>query len=184
MIEYSANALGAVLAIAVVVAIPHIVRPAHEGWLRWSSVVGIVGYAVIALQYLRELALIPALAERYLTTDLSGRAAVEADLYLVPLDPQGWVTYGAVGTWLLTVNILALSRQRWARPLSYVGLASGTGYWFVVAGTVLRVDVLVSIAAAVGVLLAPVWLIWVGLVLRRVGGQGQNGGFNRDDTGE
>jgi hypothetical protein len=125
MIEYSANVLTAILGLAVVVAIPHIIRPVHEGWLRWATTVAILGYSVIALQYLRELALIPAMAERFLVADVSTRAATAANLYLVLLDPHGWITYGAVGAWLLAINVLALPGTRWPRPLSYVGIAAG-----------------------------------------------------------
>jgi hypothetical protein len=167
MIEYSANVFGAILALAVVVAIPHIIRPVHEGWLRWATTIAILGYCVIALQYLRELALIPPMADRFLVADVSSRAATAPNLYLVLLDPQGWITYGAVGSWLLTVNTLALPGGRWPRPLCYVGIAGGIGYWQIVAGSVLHLDVLVSIAAAAGVLLAPIWLVWIGFVLRR-----------------
>jgi hypothetical protein len=167
MIEYSANALTAILCLAVVVAIPGIIRPVHEGWLGWATTVAILGYSVIALQYLREIALIPSMAERFLTADALTRAATAANLYLVLLDPQGWITYGAVGAWLLAINILALPGARWPRPLSYVGIAGGIGYWLIVAGTVLRLDALISIAAVAEVLLAPIWLIWMGFVLRR-----------------
>jgi hypothetical protein len=107
------------------------------------------------------------MAERFLVADTSTRAVTAANLYLVLLDPQGWITYGAVGAWLLAINILALAGTRWPRQLSYVGIAGGIGYWLVVAGTVLRMDALVTIAVVAGVLLAPIWLIWMGLVLRR-----------------
>lgn len=167
MIEYSANALVAILGLAVVVAIPRIIRPVHEGWLRWSTTGAILGYSVIALQYLRELALIPSMAERFLAADLSTRAATAANVYLVLLDPHGWITHGAVGAWLLAINFLALPATRWPRPLSYVGIAGGIGYWLIVVGTVLHMDALVSIAAAAGVLLGPTWLVWMGFVLRR-----------------
>ena len=126
-----------------------------------------MGYSVTALQYLRELALIPPMTERFLAADVLTRAATAANLYLVLLDPHGWITYGAVGAWLLAINILALPGTRWPRPLSYVGIAGGIGYWLVAAGTVLRMDALVAIAAAAGVLLAPIWFVWTGFVLRR-----------------
>ena len=75
-------------------------------------------------------------------------AATAANLYLVLLDPHGRMTYGAVGAWFLAINILALPGTRWRRPLSYIGIAGGIGYWLVVAFTVLRMDALVAIAAA------------------------------------
>jgi len=167
MIEYSANAVGAILGLAVVIAIPYILRPVHEGWLRWATVIAVLGYSVIAVQYLRELALIPPMAERYMMADATTRAATAATLYLVLLDPHGWISYGAIGTWLLAINILALRGARWPRLLSIVGIGGGIAYWLIVAGTVLRVEALGTIAAAAGVILAPIALIWIGLILRR-----------------
>jgi len=167
LIEYSANVLTAILALAVVVAIPHKIRPVNEGWLRWTTVLGLVGYSVTALQYLRELALIPRMAEAFVVADATTRSATAGNLYLVLLDPHGWITFGAIGTWLLAVNVLALPGTRWSRPLAYVGAVGGIAYWLIVAGTVLHVDALVTIAASAGVLVGPIWFVWMGLVLRK-----------------
>jgi hypothetical protein len=169
LIEYSANILTAILALAVVVAIPHKIRPVHEGWLRWTTTLALMGYSVTALQYLRELALIPGMAKAFIVADAATRAATAGNLYLVLLDPHGWITFGAIGTWLLAVNVLALPGTRWPRPLGYVGVAGGIAYWLIVAGTVLHVDVLVTLSIAAGVLMGPIWFIWVGLVLRKSG---------------
>jgi len=167
MIEYSANVAGAILGLAMVLAIPYILRPVHEGWLRWATLIAVLGYSVIAVQYLREIALIPPMAERFMMAGGTTRDLIAGTLYLVLLDPHGWISYGAIGTWLLTINILALRGLRWPRLLSIVGIAGGIAYWLVVAGTVLHVEALGTIAAAAGVILAPIALIWMGLILRR-----------------
>jgi hypothetical protein len=167
MIEYTANVLIAVLSLGVVVSIPHVLRPVHEGWLRWATTVAIVGNSVNAIQYIRELSLIPAMADRFLLADSTTRAATAASLYLVPLDIYGWLTYGAIGAWLLAVNILALPGSRWPRTLSWIGIAGGIDYWLVVAGPVLRLEALSLIASIAGVVLGPIWFVWMGLFLRR-----------------
>jgi hypothetical protein len=51
--------------------------------------------------------------------------------------------------------------------LAIVGIAGGIAYWLVVAGTVLHIEALGTIAAVVRMILAPITLIWIGLVLRR-----------------
>ncbi len=168
LVEYSANVLTAILALAVVVAIPNTIRPVHEGWLRWTTALALVGYSVTALQYLRELAFIPRMAELFIVADAATRAATAENLYLVLLDPHGWITFGAIGTWLLAINVLALPGTRWPRLLAYIGVSGGIVYWLIVAGTVFRVDVLVTIAAAAGAIMGPIWFIWTGLVLRKL----------------
>lgn len=167
MIEYSANVLGAILALAVVIAIPYVLRPAHEGWLRWATMIALLGYSVIAVQYLREIALIPPMAERYMMADAATRAATAPNLYLVLLDPHGWISYGAIGAWLIAINLLALLRLRWPRVLAILGIGGGIAYWLIVAGTVFDVEALGTMAAAAGVILAPITLIWIGVILRR-----------------
>jgi hypothetical protein len=167
LVEYSANAAAAVLALCAVLAVPRVLRPTHEGWLRWATVIGLLGYSLIALQYLREIALIPPMAERYLMADVPTRTATAPNLYLVLLDPQGWISYGATGGWLLAISLLGLLGHRWPRTLSILGVAGGLAYWLIVAGTAFNVDSLVTIAVAAGVILAPATLIWIGIFLRR-----------------
>ena len=170
LIEYSANILTAILALAVVVAIPHMIRPTHEGWLRWTTTLALVGYSVTAVQYLRELALIPYMAKAFIVADAATKATVAGNLYLVLLDPHGWLTFGAIGTWLMAINVLALPGTRWPRPLAYIGVAGGIAYWLIVTGTILHVDVLATIAITAGILLGPIWFIWMGLILRKSDG--------------
>jgi hypothetical protein len=107
------------------------------------------------------------MAQAFVVADAATRAATAGNLYLVLLDPYGWITFGAIGTWLLAVNVLAMSRARWPRLLAYIGAVGGVAYWLIVGGTVLHVDALVAMAAAAGALLGPIWFIWMGLVLRR-----------------
>ncbi len=89
MVEYSANVLTALLGLAVVISIPQSLRPVHEGWLRWATTVAIVVNSVNAVQYMRELSLIPPMADRFVLADSATRAATVASLYLVPLDLYG-----------------------------------------------------------------------------------------------
>lgn len=167
MVEYSANVLGAILAFIVILAVADALRPAHEGWLRWATIIGILGYSVYAIQYLRQLSLVPGMAERFLMADSVTRAATAANIYLVPLDLYGWITFGAFGVWALVINILSLQQKRWSPLLSWLGIIGGIGYWLVLVGTVLHVDVLSMIAAAAGVILGPIWLIWLGIFLHK-----------------
>lgn len=166
-LEYWAFALGAVLALAVVLAISEKVRSANEGWVRWTSSLALVGFAVAAIQYFRYVALYPGRAAAYATADAATKAALAANQSMMALDPDGWLAFGGVGLWFLVVNLLALRGNIWPKPLAYVGIAGAIAYWFVVAGFVLEVGIFVTIAAAAAVIVAPIWYIWAGLILRR-----------------
>lgn len=168
LIQYWSFALGALLAIAAVLAISQTVRAANEGWVRWTSNLAIIGFAVTAIDNFRVLAVQSARATAFVSGDAATKAALLAPGNVAALDPQGWLGFGAVGLWALVVSWLATKGTAWPKISAYVGIAVGVAYWLVVAGFVLDVQVLVTIAAALGgIILAPIWYIWLGLVLRR-----------------
>lgn len=162
-----AFALVAVFAIAAVAAISEIVRPANEGWVRWTSGLAYLGYAAMAITNFRALAVYRTLAAAYVAGDASVQTGIGALGYLLfDLDPQGWLGFGGVGLWFLVVNLLALRIDTWARTLAYVGIIGAILYWLMVAGAVLEISLLVAIAAGVGLIVGPIWFIWTGLRLR------------------
>jgi len=165
-----ASALVAVFAIAAVAAISEAVRPANEGWVRWTSGLAYLGYAVMATSHFRSLAVYRTVAAWYVASDASVQAGIGTLGYLLfDLDPQGWLGFGGVGLWLLVVNLLALRRGIWPKTLAYVGIAFAILGWLVVAGIVLEIPLLLAIAAGLGLIVAPIWFIWMGLRLRRTG---------------
>ena len=168
MIQYWAFALGAVLALAVVPAVSETVRSANEGWVRWTSNLAFLGFAVTAIDVFRTLGLQPGRAAAFVAGDATTKAVLTAPGYVAGLDVQGWLGFGGVGLWVLVISLLALRGSTWPKPLAYVGIAVAILYWFVVAGLALGVETLVTIAAGLGgVIGAPVWYIWAGLTLRR-----------------
>ena len=67
----------------------------------------------------------------------------------------------------------ALERLRgnaWSKLLAYAGIGGGIAYLAVVIGQVLQSQLLIAIVAGVGgVILIPIWFIWLGLRLRKAG---------------
>ena len=168
-LQYWAFALGALLAIAAVLAISESVRSVNEGWVRWTSTLAVLGFAVVAIDNFREMSFQPDRAADYAAADAATKAAMEVS-GPIGLDPQGWLGFGAVGLWVLVVSLLALRGSTWPKPLAYVGIAVAVVHWLVVAGSVLSIEPLIAIAAGLGgVILGPIWYIWTGLTLRRAG---------------
>jgi len=166
-LEYWAFALGAVLALAVVPAIYDKVRSANKGWVDWTTTLATFGFAFMAIQYFRYLAIYPGRAADYVAADAATKTAMEANQSMMALDPQGWLTFGGVGLWFLVVNLLALRGNIWPKPLAYVGIIGAIVYWLVVPGLALQIETLIVIAAVCAVIVAPIWYIWAGLILRR-----------------
>ena len=168
VIQYWAFVLGALLAVAAVMAISDLVRSANEGLIRWTSTLAIIGFAVTAVRFLIAQDQMPRLAASYVQADPSARAALEA-IGPMNLDPEAWMGFGVVGLWFLAVNWLALHGGQLPTVLAYIGLAGGIAYALVVAGPSLQFPILSSVAAGLGgIILAPIWYIWTGLILRRM----------------
>ena len=166
-LEYWSFALGAVLALAVVLAVSARVRSINEGWVRWTANIALIGFAVEAIQYFRYLALYPFNAAAYAAGDAMTKIAIAASQSTIALDPNGWLVYGGVGLWFLVVNLLALRENTWPKLLAYIGVAGAIAYWFVVVGLVFEIEMFVMIAAAAAVIIGPIWYIWMGLTLRQ-----------------
>jgi hypothetical protein len=113
--------------------------------------------------------MIPRLAVTYQTGDPALRAALTVPGAPQFIDIQGWLGYGAVGLWILVVSLLALRGNIVPRLLAYLGIAVAIAYFLVVV-TMVFPDVrgiLLIIAAFGGILLAPLWYGWMGLLLYR-----------------
>lgn len=168
MLQFWVFAVGSLLAFAAVLAISETVRSTSEGWVRWTSNLAILGFAVTAIDFFRALSLQPARAAAFVAGDAATKTVIASTNNLISLDPQGWLGFGGVGLWVLIVSLLVLRGRALPRNLGYVGIAVAVLYWVVVAGLVYQRETLVAIAAgAGGIIAAPVWYIWMGLELRR-----------------
>jgi len=166
-IQFWVFALSGLLGIAVVPAVSESVRPVNEGWVRWTSNLAVLGFAVVAINNFRNIAFQPGLAAAYMEGDAVTKAAIEVGGPF-GLDPQNWLGFGAVGLWVLVVSLLAQRTGVWPRLQTNLGIAAAVAYWLVVIGSVFNLEALFTIAAALGgIILAPVWYIMTGLRLRQ-----------------
>ena len=164
---YVEFALIGVIAFAAVPAISGLVQTVNEGWARWTRNLAYLGFAVLAISYFRAIALVPWRAAAYAAGDASTRAAIAGSgSFLV--DPHGWLSFGAVGLWFLVVNILALRGGLLPKLLGIIGIVGAILYGLVVAGNVTGIVILSMIAAGLGgIIVAPIWFIWIGVRLSR-----------------
>lgn len=166
-VEFWAEALGSLVGIAAVLAISERVRSANEGWVRWTSTLAIIGLSITAIDDLRFLALTPGRATAYVQGNAAVKAALTVPGALEGLDPHHWLRLGAVGLWVLVVNLAALRARAWPMPLAYVGIGVALVSWLAVAGIVVQMPAALTLVAGLGaILLAPLWYIWLGLRLR------------------
>jgi hypothetical protein len=167
LLNWWAKALGAVFALGAVAAISATVRAGNEGWVRWTSNLAIVGFAVTAIDNFRLQFLVPLRAAAYVAGDAMTKATIANNWRPLFLDPQGWLMFGAVGLWILVVSVLALRGGTWPKPLAYAGIVGAIAYWVEVASGVLQSNTLNTIASVAAVILGPILFIWLGLRLRQ-----------------
>ena len=167
---YWAFVTGSVFAIAAVPIISDLVRGANPGWVRWTSTLALVGYAVLAIEYLVLQDQVPKFAAGYLRLDESARSAL-AVIGPLNLTNDAWAGFGTVGLWLAVVNGLAWRGGQWPKALAAIGLTVGIGNSLVIAGFMLDNSLLILITAGLGgVILGPIWFIWMGIRLRQASG--------------
>jgi hypothetical protein len=171
MIHYWALAIAPLLVLAVNFALTDLLRSTHDGLARWFGGLGVVAVTVQAANYVLAQSHTPLLAQRYVQADAAAQAAIAA-LGARWLDPDFWLSFGLSGIWLIAVGWLALRGAQLSKALAWVGIACGISYWLIPGGFVLRLPEAISVAAGlVGMILAPLWWIWLGIVLRKKGAE-------------
>ncbi len=161
-------AVGALIAFGAVGAISALVEEESEGWVRWARNVAYLGFAVAVVDFLRMLVIAPARAAAYQAGDATTKAAMVTSDFFIALDPNEWLKFGCIGLWLFVVAVVALRRSVLPKALACLGIAGAILYWVYVAGVTLKVPALTLVGAGLGAsVIAPIWYIWVGVILRR-----------------
>jgi len=159
-------AIASLLAIAGVQALSDEMRPAGEGWVRWTGTLAIIGYAILAVSNMADLYQIRQITSGYLALDPSAQSAVEA-IGRGSLDPTMNLRFLTIGPWFLAAGWLALRSGRLPRALAVLGVLGGVAALCAVLVSFLDIEAVMGIVAAVALVLHPAWLIWTGLALRR-----------------
>lgn len=138
--------IGALLALAMVPAVAQWLELTNIGWVNWLSKIAYLGFFVTALASVQ---------------------AISINVLYASIDPSNFLVLGCVGLWVLGVNVLGLRSESWPKPLAYLGLAVALFYGIALAGNVFGVPILFTVAAGLGgVVLGPIWYIWLGRLLR------------------
>jgi hypothetical protein len=153
--------------LAAVPAISLLVWPLHRGAVLWSGAAGWLGFAVLARSHLMELAFDRKVIPLYASGGPELQAAVQVVAGLALDVPDGFLTYGAIGAWVVTLSWLALRARLLPVPVCALGLATGLGYLAGVLGYTFLVRWLLVLSIGVGGVLAALWYAWLGVILGR-----------------
>ena len=166
-VHYLLGFLG-VLGIMVVLTISRTLekQTASSEWYPYSKVMAIIGFALLAINNFRQTGLDHELSHDSMH---AGGAVLDAVVIgwvgLVEFSPHGWIDFGFVGIWILTVSVYSLKLNN-QKLLSYLGYFGGSCFIITVLGNVTGLSFLVMIGMGLGGLVfVPAWFIYYGVIL-------------------
>jgi hypothetical protein len=151
--------VGGILSTAVMIAVYGRLGPTDPGFALWALVIGVAGAIGSALHGGYDLAL--------LAHKVVGAGGVAAN----PADPRGLATFGLTAIALAVISWLILRGEAFDRRLAYVGFVAAALLIGIYLGRLivfnpkspgLRVAAYVS-----GLVVNPVFFVWLGLELRK-----------------
>jgi hypothetical protein len=160
------QALASFLAIAGVIALSDVLKPANEGFVRWTSTLAIIGYTIIAVTNVVDLYRIKRIAIGYAQVDKSAQDALEV-IGIGTLDPVLSLRFITIGPWFLVAGGSSLRGGQLPKELAYLGVMAGILALLFVAATFLKLEALIPITAGMAVIFHPIWLIGTGIILRQ-----------------
>jgi hypothetical protein len=135
-------------------------------WYPFSKTMAIIGFALLAINNLRQTGMDHELSHEALHT---GGAVLDTVVVawtgLAELSPQGWIDFGFVGIWIFTVSLINLKKNN-QKLLSYLGMIGGSCFIITVLGNVIGQSLLVMIGMGLGgLIVVPAWFIYNGVLL-------------------
>ena len=159
-------ALASFLAIAGVLGLSDVIKPAYEGFVRWTNMLAIIGYTIIAITNIADLYQIKRVALGYVVADESAKSALEI-IGIGTLDPTLSLRFITIGAWLLTAGWFSASNNLLPKALANFGVIAGiTSLGFALA-SFFELQTITLMAGSVAVVFHPIWLIWTGIILRQ-----------------
>ncbi|WP_202080458.1 DUF4386 family protein [Caldalkalibacillus salinus] len=159
-------ALTGIFAIGAVPMISNCFKQYNEALINWVSGLALIGFAVTIVANLRAMNIKPMMADVYVNGDpLFQDIIPTVDPWLL-LDPFGYLTMGAVGLWLLTLNIVSFNDKQFSKVFNVIGLLGAVCLFIGLIGA--NNPMLSGIASGLGgMVFGPIWFIWMGIIMMR-----------------
>jgi hypothetical protein len=151
-------------------------KSANLGWAIFGGAIGALGFTVNIRSHLMEIAFDQKIIPIYQTADAATQKAVHVAAGLALDVPDGFLTFGGIGFWILVVSVLAFRVPTIPRWFSVFGVLVALSYWAGTLGYVLLNQQFLIFSLGVGgLVLAPAWYLAVGRQIRRAANAEQGG---------
>jgi hypothetical protein len=164
-LEMALLALMGLIGLAVVRPIRKLLV-ADDPWLRWTSYLAIVGYAVGAVGNTLVMGKLPGIASAFVAADDASKPII-AVFWRTTLDPWGLWQFGAVGLWLLVVGIVAMRAGGLPRVGAFLAIAAGIAHIAIPVVLGASLQPALRILALVAAIVMVAWFGWIGLYMWR-----------------
>lgn len=150
----------------MVIAVWSWTRRVAPGWMPWLSALGVLGFAVTAVDNFQIAALDPTRAADFARADTIGRSVIAATNSLVSIDPQMWLSFGLTGGWILAVSWVVAQWRLLPRLHAWLGVVAAASYLVIEIASITGTPELLVVSAALGgLVVGPVWYTWLGVAL-------------------
>jgi len=160
-------AISGLFGLGCVAAISNIVRDKNPGLVGWSSALAYLGFAVNTRSHFMEFAFDRKVIPSYPEANAAYQEAVQVVAGLALDIPDGFLTYGCLGIWVILVSFLALKHDLLPKALNFVGISAGITFLFGMLGYTFLIKQFLMLSFVLGsLILVPIWFIWLGVTLK------------------
>ncbi len=150
-------ALIGLLALGLVPEFSKFVGSDKSALLKWVMYLGMLGFAVEAVDQLRSLNILPLLTDFYVSGNEGAKTAVLANQSLRWIDTTCFFRFGLPGLWILVVSIAALISRKLNKILCVLGMVGAAFLWLAMIGNLLQATTTMAIGAGAAIVVGPVW---------------------------
>lgn len=146
----------AVFMIGVINSMRSVNRAFTDAYFSWVSILGIVGYSVMALTYISRMDYIPRMTNAF----LEGSAATQETIVsMETMEFDSFVmSYGFAALWFVSFGLYAIRHRIAHAGIAFVSFVIGLGYLLGLIGYLVGNAVLTTMTAAV-VFIFPLWTL-------------------------
>lgn len=183
-------ALAGLFGLAAVPAIHQRIAPLSEGWMRWTSTLALIGFALMAVNGFWQAGYETSVVEFLVHSpfeepleDVIPETAQGAFLGLLGRVPVSWFEAAGIGLWVFSVSWLARGTGLLPKSLIYTGLSAGVLSIAATLGAAPQMALLLlPIIMTGGLLLSTLWFFRMGRLLLREERTARSGPFEEKEA--